>query len=57
MKKLGGILMGVLGAGLAIGGIAAVVKSKQNDEYVDSVDCDEETYEVECTDVEETTEE
>lgn len=57
MKKLGGILMGVLGAGLAIGGVAAIVKNKRDDDcVVDTVDYTEETYEDEGTDVEETEE-
>lgn len=52
MKKLGGIIVGVLGAALAVGGIIAVTKNKQNN-TIDTVDCVEENYEIESADVEE----
>ena len=57
MKKLGGILVGLLGAGLAVVGIKSIIgKDKGEDEYVETTECDEECYETESTDVESTEE-
>lgn len=57
MKKFGGILVGLLGAGLAAVGIASVIKNKNGDEeYVDTVDSNEVTFETENADVEATEE-
>ena len=38
MKKLGGIILGLVGAGLAAVGVAAAVKSGKQDNYVDVTD-------------------
>ena len=53
MKKVGGILLGLLGAGLVAVGIKSVVKKDKDEaEYVETTECDEEYYETENTDVE-----
>ena len=51
MKKLGGILIGLLGAGLAIGGTVAAIKSgKKDEDYVEATGDYVEYEEVECSD-------
>lgn len=57
MKKIGGILVGLLGAGLAVVGVKALIeKGKNEDECVNTTECDEEYYETENADVESTEE-
>lgn len=58
MKKLGGILIGLLGAGLAVGGTIAAFKSgKKEDDYVEATGDYVDFEEVEYSDGDTTSEE
>ncbi len=56
MKKLGGIIVGVAGAALAVAGGIAIAKSKNDDTCVELGECAEESAVIEYSDVEESEE-